>query len=101
MYDLQALKDDACVEIMRVESIDVIDNDHGSATLSIELANKGSHQAFLARPNQAYDILRLFNVERLQSCRGKPIVVYRESAYGYIVKLSRLECDEPYEVSHE
>lgn len=84
-------------EIMLVEYADVVNSEHGWATLVVNLISQGKEQAFLLAPERAYDILKLFEVNRLSKCAGKPVMVHRDTTDN-IVRLSRLECYEPFAV---
>lgn len=87
-------------EVMRVEFIDIINNDHGGASLDVRLATPGAGQSFILAPTpeRLYQILCLFNVEQLRAAQGKPIIALRKKEYGYIEGLRRLPCDPPMEV---
>lgn len=84
-------------EVMLCVYADVVNNDHGYASLHVHLESPGREQTFVLSPKQSYDVLRIFDVDRLSKCAGLPVVVMRTSD-EMIQGMKRLSCYPPYEV---
>lgn len=87
-------------QIMRIAEADIMDDGNGGARIVIGLTSRGMGQAigYPVHPKTAYDLLRLFQVDRLSKAVGKPIKVLRVETEGRIVALGRLDCDPWLEV---
>lgn len=88
-------------EIMKVVAADIVDNDHGSASLLIEFRAPGCGQGWVlpqrVTMKDIYKILVCFNANKLRDTINKPIIVIRNESET-IIGVKRLPCDEPYEV---
>lgn len=87
-------------EIMRVQSADIRDNDHGEAVIEIDLRATlwGQSAIFPVNPTIAYKLLVVFQVEYLSKAAGKYCRVLREEPSGLIKGLGNLPCDPWIEV---
>lgn len=87
-------------EIMRVKSLDVVDNDHGSSSIELVLEGLSGVQSFIVAVNGdiGYKLLTLLNIASFKRASGQPIIALREEAYGYIHGIKRLPCDAPMEL---
>lgn len=79
--------------LAKVESADIIDDDHGGVALELSLSVNGGRQSFmLSRFNQEdiRKILSLFDAPSLTRLKGRVIYALYTEKYGYIQGLRAL-----------